>query len=142
MTPGHPATPGRGSLPQPAIPALRLDPDIESCIAACVACHAICLQTVFQCLAEGGPRASARHVRTLLDCAELCESAVHFMFANSALQSRMCALCADACRACERACRDLGGPQDLRCAEACACCTVMLHRAHAPSDKPLPGDGW
>ena len=142
MTLGHRSTHETSRPSRPAIPPLRLDPDIESCIAACVACHAICLQTVFQCLAEGGPRASARHVRTLLDCAELCESAVHFMFADSALQSRMCALCADACRACERACRDMGGPQDLRCAEACACCTVMLHHAHPRSDGPLPSDGW
>ena len=135
-------THGTRSTERPEIPALGLDPDLESCVAACVACHAICLETVFQCLAAGRERAAARHVRILLDCAELCESAVHFMFARSPLQSRICALCADACRACERACRDMGGPQDLRCAEACACCAVMLHHAHGQSTGSLPSDAW
>lgn len=126
----------------PAARPLSPDKDIEDCIVACVACHRICLETVHHCLKAGGPRATARHIRSLLDCAELCQTAVRFMFANSAVQSRLCAMCAEACRACETACRDMAEPQDLRCAEACACCSVMLHQAHSVLDERSLGDGW
>lgn len=116
---------------------------IEDCVAACVGCHATCVQTVLHCIARDGSRTHARHIQTLLDCAELCQMAVRFMFANSAFQSRVCALCADACRACEAACRASGDPHDLRCAEACVCCADMLHRAYTALDASRSlADGW
>ena len=118
-----------------------MDEEVEDCITACVACEAICLQTVYHCLKIGGARAAADHIRTLLDCSEMCRSTVHFMLAESAFQSRVCALCSEVCRRCEAACRALGEAQDLRCAEACHCCAVMLHQAHHPHDPTL-SEGW
>lgn len=138
---------GRTSPTQPpgsestAPPALMMRDEVEDCITACVACHAICLQTVYHCLKAGGSRASAEHIGTLLDCAEMCRSTVHFMFAGSAFESRICALCSEVCRRCEAACRTMGEAQDLRCAEACHCCAVMLHHVHHVQDPTL-SEGW
>lgn len=103
--------------------------EMENCIAGCLACQAICLQTAFHCLEIGGARATADHIRLLLDCAEMCESSVHFMVSRSPFEGRICALCAEACRACEAACRRMSDEIDLRCAESCRRCAEMLPRA-------------
>ena len=126
----------RRPRPSAASPLMMAE-EVEECITACVACQAICLQTVFYCLKIGGARASADHVRMLLDCAEMCRSTVHFMFAGSAFQSRVCALCSEVCKRCEASCRAMGEAQDLRCAEACHCCALMLHQAHHVQDSTL-----
>ena len=98
----------------------------EECITGCLACHAMCLQTIEHCLEEGGAHTAQEHIRLLLDCAELCEASAHFMIRQSPFQGRICALCADACRACEEACRRIGDAADLRCAESCRQCAEMV----------------
>lgn len=100
--------------------------EMEECITGCLACHAICLQTVEHCLEAGGAHAAQEHIRLLLDCAELCESSAHFMIRQSPFEGRICALCAEACRACEEACRRMGDAADLRCAESCRQCAEMV----------------
>lgn len=102
--------------------------ELEDCITGCLACHAICLQTMYHCLKVGGARAGADHVRMLLDCATLCGASVQLMLAESPLQAQVCALCAEACRECEAACRRMGDVTDLRCADSCRRCAEMLPR--------------
>ena len=104
------------------------DAELEDCITGCLACQAICLQTMYHCLKVGGARAAADHVRTLLDCAALCEASAQFMLADSPFQGRICVLCAEACRECEAACRRMGDVTDLRCADSCRRCAEMLPR--------------
>lgn len=104
------------------------DTELEDCITGCLACQAICLQAMYHCLKVGGARAAADHVRTLLDCAALCEASVQFMLADSPFQGRICAVCAEACRECEAACRRMGDVTDLRCADSCRRCAEMLPR--------------
>ena len=99
----------------------------EECITGCLACHSICLQTVEHCREMGGAHVAQEHIRLLLDCAELCESSAHFMIRQSPFQGRICALCAEVCRACEAACRRFGDAADLRCAESCRRCAEMQH---------------
>jgi hypothetical protein len=101
--------------------------EMEECITGCLACHAICLQTVEHCLEKGGAHAAQEHIRLLLDCAEFCEASAHFMIRQSPFQGRICALCAEACRACEAACRRFGDVADLQCAESCGRCAEMQH---------------
>lgn len=100
--------------------------DMEACITGCLACHAVCLQTVEHCLEVGGAHAAQRHIRLLLDCAELREASAHFMMRRSPFEGRVCALCAEACRACEDACRRMGGVADVHCAESCHRCAEMV----------------
>ena len=100
--------------------------DVEECIAGCLACHAVCLQTVQHCLEIGGAPAAQSHIRLLLDCADLCEASAHFMMRRSPFEGRVCALCAEACRACEEACRRMGDVADVHCAESCRRCAEMV----------------
>ena len=100
--------------------------EMDECINGCLACHATCLQTVEHCLEKGGAHAAREHIRLLLDCAELCEVSAHVMIRQSPFQGRICALCAEACRACEADCRSMGDVVDLRCAESCRRCAEML----------------
>ena len=110
----------------PGQPAALVSIDMEQCIAGCLACHAVCLQTVEHCLELGGAHAAQGHIRLLLDCAELCEASAHFMMRHSQYEGRICALCAEACRACEEACRRMGDVADVHCAESCRRCAKMV----------------
>lgn len=103
--------------------------EMQECITGCLACHAICLQTVDHCLETGGAHVAQRHIRILLDCADLCETSAHLMITQSPFEGRICALCAEACRACEAACRQMGDALDLKCAESCRKCAEMMPHA-------------
>ncbi len=105
------------------------DDEMQECITGCLACHATCLQTVAHCLDVGGAHVTQQHVRLLLDCAELCLSSAHLMITRSPYAGRSCALCAEACRACEAACLEMKDAADLRCAAACRRCAEMLPHA-------------
>lgn len=107
-------------------PAAMTSIDMEQCITGCLACHAVCLQTVEHCLEMGGAHVAPSHIRLLLDCADLCEASAHFMIRRSPLAGRVCALCAEACRACEEACRRMGDVADVHCAESCRRCAEMV----------------
>jgi hypothetical protein len=98
---------------------------MHDCIAACHACHISCLSMASgHCLEMGGPHAAPQHIRLMLDCAQICATAVDFMVRESEFHADFCRLCAQICRACEASCRDLDGMENCadacrRCAEAC-----------------------
>lgn len=103
--------------------------DMQKCIDECLNCHSVCLSTVQHCLEMGGRHAEASHIRTLLDCAEICQTSANFMLHGSPLHTRTCAVCAEVCRACEESCRRLGDDATMReCAEACRSCAESCQR--------------
>ena len=104
--------------------AHRASPDMQSCIAECLECHRICLETVTHCLALGGKHASADHIRLLLDCANICATSADFMLRESAHHTSTCRVCAEVCEACAKECERMAGDDDLmrRCAQACTRC--------------------
>ena len=95
---------------------------LATCIAACSDCHDVCAATVQHCLTMGGEHASAEHIRTLLDCAQACETSRDFMLRASDLHPKTCGVCADACERCAESCEALGGEEMKRCAEICRRC--------------------
>jgi hypothetical protein len=95
---------------------------LKSCIADCLSCEAICLQTVTRCLELGGTYASAQQVGVLLDCARAASAAADFMLRQSSLHPRTCGVCADACERCADACERFDDPFMRRCAEICRRC--------------------
>ena len=100
---------------------------MDTCIAACLACHRACLEGAMACLKKGGRHAEADHIRLLLDCAQLCAVASDFMIRGSSVHMKLCALCAEICDACAASCDALGSDAQMaacaaacrRCAEAC-----------------------
>ena len=112
---------------------LGLDAKLQECIDNCTDCHAICVATAHHCLEMGGERAAPDHVRTLLDCAEICRTSADFMLRKSPHHGATCRTCAELCRACEEECRRMAGGDALmlRCAETCARCAESCERMAA-----------
>ena len=55
--------------------------EMQDCISNCMTCHAVCLETISQCLQIGGEHASAQHIGLLQDCVQT--SGVCSRFGNS-----------------------------------------------------------
>ncbi len=110
-----------------------LTSEMQECIAKCVDCHSICLQTAGHCLDIGGKHASRQHQTTLRDCAQICATSADFMLRQSSIHGMACATCAEACRRCADACERIAEGDDMmrRCAEACRRCAESCERMAA-----------
>lgn len=102
-----------------------LSSEMKSCIEDCHQCHMTCLEMAMtHCLEQGGRHAEPAHMRLMIDCAEICQTAANFMTRHSAQHALICRACAEICRACAASCEEVGDMQDcvdacLRCAESC-----------------------
>ena len=107
--------------------------DMQQCIQECLNCYAVCTATAAHCLEMGGRHAERQHQTVVIDCATMCGTSADFMLRGSPLHARTCAVCAEACRACERDCRSMGGgdPMMDQCAEACRRCAESCERMAA-----------
>jgi hypothetical protein len=104
---------------------------MRSCIDACQACHAVCLETVKHCLAMGGRHAEAEHITTLLDCAQICATSADFMLRGSASHTATCLACAEVCETCAESCDALDGAEMKRCADECRRCAEECRKMAA-----------
>jgi hypothetical protein len=103
--------------------AHQISDAMRGCIEECDACHDICLEGASHCLEEGGRHAEAAHIRTLLDCAEACQTAANFMLRSSTMHAMTCNTCAEACERCARSCDAFSDDELMRrCAEICRSC--------------------
>ncbi len=97
--------------------------DMQSCIENCTDCHRVCVETVGHCLEKGGRHAEARHIRLLLDCADICRTSGDYMIRGSELHSLTCSTCAEVCERCAKDCERLADDEQMRrCADACRRC--------------------
>ena len=102
--------------------AHRENEDMRKCIEACQSCHEICLETIDHCLTQGGKHAAPDHIRTLTDCAQICETSADFMIRGSDLHRHICHACAEICEQCAISCEKLPGAEMKICAEECRRC--------------------
>lgn len=103
--------------------------EMRECIEECTTCHTICTETAQHCLYLGGEHASPEHIRTLLDCAQICQTSADFLTRGSEFHTSTCAFCAEVCRACEKECRKMGDDELMRkCADACASCAESCEK--------------
>ena len=102
----------------------HMSAEMQECISNCTECHAICVETAAHCLEMGGQHASAEHITTLLDCAQICATSADFMLRGSPLHPQVCGVCAEACERCAADCERLANGDELmlRCAEICRRC--------------------
>jgi hypothetical protein len=107
---------------------------MTQCIARCIECYRICVETSMQhCLEEGGDHVEPEHFRLMVNCADICRTTADFLLSQSEFHPRLCALCADVCEACAMSCRDIGGMDD--CVQACERCATSC--AALAAGKPL-----
>lgn len=100
-----------------------MNPEMKKCIDECLSCHALCTETADYCLQKGGKHAEATHIRTMMDCAEICQTSANFMLRGSEFRTYTCATCAVVCEACAESCESMADDEKMRrCAEACRRC--------------------
>lgn len=103
--------------------------EMQQCINECLNCHSICLSTVTHCLQMGGKHAEAKHIQTLLACAEICRTSAAFMLLGTELHTTTCAACAEVCARCAESCEQMGNDAQMKaCAEACRRCAESCRR--------------
>ncbi len=98
--------------------------EMQQCIANCLECHRICMETLKHCLGRGGHHAEPGHITLLIDCAQICATSADFMLRGSNLHVETCAACAAVCEACADDCASMshGDQQMDACVEACRRC--------------------
>jgi len=106
--------------------------EMQRCIRECQNCHSVCVSMLANdCLSRGGKHLEATHVRTMLDCAQICATSADFMLRSSELHYLVCDACAKICTECARSCEELGGMQE--CVDSCRrCAETCRHMAHMP----------
>jgi hypothetical protein len=94
---------------------------LSACIANCLECSRVCLETAAACVAAGGEHAETDRIAMLFNCAEISQLAGKFMISGSPVHLSICRASADVCDVCAADCRSVG-PELEACAEACARC--------------------
>ncbi|MCK0512602.1 four-helix bundle copper-binding protein [Aromatoleum buckelii] len=108
-----------------------LSPEMLACIELCRRCQMVCLSMATgHCLEKGGRHVEPEHLRTMIVCAEICQTAANVMATNSTLHRQVCAVCADICDACISSCRDLDEMEECifaceRCKNSCEAMTSV-----------------
>lgn len=107
--------------------------EMQTCIQNCLDCHSTCLATVPHCLRLGGQHASASHITTMFQCAEICQTSANLMLMNATIHKRVCGICAQACDICAEDCERIanGDEQMLACAEVCRRCSMTCNQMAA-----------
>ncbi len=90
--------------------------EMQQCIQDCLNCHAACIRTAEACKRASGEHGKDEHVYMLLDCAEICLTAAHFMEHNSPLYGYACQAALQVATHCADECELMG---DTDCVNAC-----------------------
>lgn len=77
---------------------------VEKCITECMDCHAVCLDLAYYSLNQGGELSEPDHIKSLMDCADLCRTSVDFMLRGSDFSAQVCELNAEVCDQCAESC--------------------------------------
>jgi hypothetical protein len=103
--------------------------EMQQCINECLNCCEVSVRTMEHCFELRGKHVETSQVRTLSDCAAICQTTAGFMLRGSQFHARICAVCAEICHECERACRRMEDDQMMeRCADACRRCAESCER--------------
>ncbi len=99
---------------------------MQDCIETAWLCRATCQKTLFNyCLEKGGHHTAPEHVKTMIDCIAICQTAADFMTRRSQYHAITCRACADICAACAKSCSHMtDDPVMQECAAACKRCAL------------------
>lgn len=107
----------------------QMSREMRQAIESASNCYQVCKQTIVHCLQEGGKHVEPDHMKTMMDCAEICQVSTSFMLTNSRWHGQVCGICAEICEACEESCRQFPGDQMMQqCADACRRCAEDCRR--------------
>jgi hypothetical protein len=113
---------------------------LDHCIGKCQECARVCLETLTYCLGRGGTYVEADHLRTLLDCVDICEVSARFLLRTSPHHELTCAACAKVCTRCAESCVQFVADDTMkRCAEVCRLCASSCVTMSAPRSQVVVG---
>lgn len=92
---------------------------IDDCIEDCLKCHTVCSATAARVIQKGGKH-TPEHIFSMVDCAEICLTAAHFMMRGSPFYGEICKTCADLCTHCAGLCEQAGETDAANACRACA----------------------
>lgn len=104
------------------------DREAERCIDALQACYAACMRNVsYGNVKKSGP-IQEEHVRLMLDCAEMCQTAANFLIRESDHYLRICREAAEICKDLASSCEGVDGMDGIRstCDECVSVCRVIV----------------
>ncbi|MGH9769080.1 MAG: four-helix bundle copper-binding protein [Blastocatellia bacterium] len=85
----------------------------------------MCVGAFAYCIGMGGVFAEEKHLRLIMDCAQICQASADFMLRGSSFEDRVCGVCADVCESCADSCESFSSDAQMRlCAEACRECAA------------------
>ena len=101
---------------------------IEQCIANCLRCYKVCLDTLHHCLQQGGNHAQPNHIFMLQDCAQICLMTADFLIRKSPNHAPLCEVCEYICNECADDCASAKWKEDAQmaaCAQMCRDCANL-----------------
>lgn len=102
---------------------IQVSEEMRRCIQNCLDCYKACLEMVMHCAAKGGKHAMPKHIRLLMECANICNTSANFMLLGSENHSSVCEVCADICDQCAQECEEMADDNEMKaCAEICRRC--------------------
>ncbi len=94
--------------------------EMEQCIKDCESCNTICWESMSYCIDMGAKYADPSHLRSMMDCAEICKTCADFMLRGSEMYQPTCTACAEVCDRCEQSCMQFGDDSQMKaCAAIC-----------------------
>src|SRR5579884_4075186 len=82
--------------------------ELQQCIQDCLTCYDVCMQIAANDQHASGDHAKLEHISILQDCAELCQTAAHFMQHNSPLYCYVTQACAQVATRCAAESEQMG----------------------------------
>ena len=98
---------------------------VQSCIDACLRSQRESIMTLTYLRDMGGAHIDPIRIRSLLDCADVCQVAATFMMRGSHRHVEMCAVAARICRDCADACDGTNDQHLRKLVEACRTCEAV-----------------
>lgn len=94
----------------------------QACIDACNKCMQLCNECFRLCLSEQDVRAREHCIMDLIDCADMCGTAICAMTRRSYHVKDICNMCATMCDECATECSKFSDQHNKMCADACRQC--------------------
>ena len=92
--------------------------EMKRCITDCHECDVTCLSmAMIHCLEMGAKHTEPPYFKLMMDCAQICATAIDFMARMSAHHAHICRECAEICRACAASCEQIDVME--ACVDAC-----------------------
>lgn len=96
----------------------------QKCIDACKRCAQACDECFTLCLDEKDVKARTNCVKTLVECASICNLAACSMARDSQFAKDICTLCATICDQCATECAMFKDDHCVICANECKSCAT------------------